>query len=151
MMWSAGQAPEALKQHMAIYAELLPTYQSMREQVRNCLASRQTWGPTKGSGKRNQAGDIEVGAVQTKGWGKKGSCEKGENTDSTKGGKNGNDGKLGGKNSWHVGRNSWPARGNGWNSLDKNRKSPRRTSPTSSVGSAESPDITLRRFPRKGA
>lgn len=30
-----AQATEAIKQHMAIYAETLPTYQKMREQVIN--------------------------------------------------------------------------------------------------------------------
>lgn len=48
-----AQAPEALTQHMAVYEQSLPTYQSVRQPVMNCLASRQVRIVATGGGKRS--------------------------------------------------------------------------------------------------
>lgn len=87
-------------------------------------------GSDEGSGKRtknDQSGDMEVDAVQSKGWGKKGFGKNGAHTDSTKGGKNGKGGKSAGKTSWHVGKNSWSTSGSAWKSWDNSGQGPEKS------------------------
>lgn len=60
-----AQASDTSKQ-----MDVAPAYQLTQEQAAKCLAPRQVWIPTKGSGKRHTTCNLEVGAVQSKGFGK---------------------------------------------------------------------------------
>lgn len=106
-----AQAPEALKQRMAIHAPSLPTYQAMREEVMNYLASCQIWVPMKCSG-----------TWRSTQCNRRFEARRARTFDTTKGGQNGKDDTFPGKKSWHVAKSSWSASGSAWKPWEKNRK-----------------------------